>query len=524
MEAPSVTRELDNEDKALKVLLNTFGSAFSLNEIASAFYKAGRDANMASEILCGKQTHPSANATHIPKGSITSGSSKAIINNDYNRLSYTNRNSSIAPKLKSGPGSMGTSTSSVGNNYVWRVAGSKSTPNGTITKKVEAPSVATISTVPGKNCVWRIAGSNENPNGIKPLKAEANHFSVPVNTSETSLHTRDANSGSSESSSSVNNAVLNDDMENFLFDMLGSGFQLERSVIRQVLGRCEYDMKKSLETLLDLTAATLDRRNNLCEDNGLHSNSKSLSSKNPQQKLKSAKSNGSKTMRTNLVSSRQPTDRYEQQKDISSAVFHVTEQPDLTVSAHLDSATRSRANGAVVTEPLEDIAEDYDADEGSYHILRKAVKEHRETMKEYYKAAAEAFARCDRGQALLMLEKGQFFYEKAREADEESATKIFETSADGEMQNEISLDLQDHDAKEAIRLVKIHLRTLSGIPLVGNLKIIIGNDDRDVEKRKRLILKLLEKEAIKWIEDENTSSILIRLDRINRRSLSFGTK
>lgn len=90
------------------------------------------------------------------------------------------------------------------------------------------------------------------------------------------------------------------------------------------------------------------------------------------------------------------------------------------------------------------------------------------------------------------------------------------------MQDEMSLDLQDHDAKEAIRLVKFHLRTFSGIPSVKDLKIIIGNGDRDVEKRKRLILKLLQKEAIKWTEDETSGAILIRLDEINPKSLSFG--
>lgn len=38
------------------------------------------------------------------------------------------------------------------------------------------------------------------------------------------------------------------------------------------------------------------------------------------------------------------------------------------------------------------------------------------------------------------------------------------------------------------------------------------------------VLKLLERESIKWVEDENAGTILIRLDSINRKRLSFVKK
>ena len=45
------------------------------------------------------------------------------------------------------------------------------------------------------------------------------------------------------------------------------------------------------------------------------------------------------------------------------------------------------------------------------------------------------------------------------------ACQIFNYSTgDDTVEDEVSLDLQDHNVKEAIQLVKLHLRTLSGIP------------------------------------------------------------
>ncbi|XP_021740575.1 putative nuclear RNA export factor SDE5 [Chenopodium quinoa] len=521
MEDPSVTKDMDNEDTALKSLLDTFGSAFSLEEIASAYCKAGQDASLVGDILCGMRTGPSANATHVSKGLINSEiSSKPPIYNDYDKSCEANRSNSQASKLKRNPISMGTNSSYAGKEYVWRVAGSNKSPNATKPLKVEVHSVAPVSKVHGKSCVWRIARSDGTLNGTEPLKPEANDSSVPVNTSEESLLSRDDNLSFSDRSSSASDVSSNDDIENFLFEMLGHGSQLERSAIREVLGDCGHDMKKSMETLLALMAANLDKRNP-CEGINLQTNSKNLSFENQVQK----QSNECRTMRTNLIPSRISSDSCERADLIASAPV-------------LKNATRSWATREMVTEPLNDIAEDCEvkatslhfnnvkdeAKEGSYYILRKAVKEHRETMKQYYKAAAEAFAKGDRGRATLLLEKGQFYYNKAREADEESASKIFETSGDGKMQEEMSLDLQGHDAKEAISLVKIHLRTLSGIPLVRDLKIIIGTGDQDAEKRKRLISKLLQREAIRWIEDETSGAFLIRLDEINPKRLSFGRK
>ncbi|KAL7242457.1 hypothetical protein ACSBR1_014939 [Camellia fascicularis] len=204
----------------------------------------------------------------------------------------------------------------------------------------------------------------------------------------------------------------------------------------------------------------------------------------------------------------------------------------------INAVKRSKAFRQVVVEPLRDttvegktanmsprndIKEDDEGD--SYLVLRKAVKEYRATMKEYYKAAIEAFAQGDNARASRLLEEGQFFRGKAREADEESAQMITE-ARNGETEDAVSLDLQNQGAKEAIRLLKCHLSSLSGISSMKYLKVIVETNGEDVSKRsrKRLIIKLLEKESITWVEDGNPGTIKICLDEINPKCLSFAKK
>lgn len=48
-------------------------------------------------------------------------------------------------------------------------------------------------------------------------------------------------------------------------------------------------------------------------------------------------------------------------------------------------------------------------------------------MKEYYKAAAEAYANGDQERAFKLIKEGQFYRAKAVEADEKSTQKNLET-------------------------------------------------------------------------------------------------
>ncbi|RVW37894.1 putative nuclear RNA export factor SDE5 [Vitis vinifera] len=229
------------------------------------------------------------------------------------------------------------------------------------------------------------------------------------------------------------------------------------------------------------------------------------------------------------------------QKEVLAALFTTSERPEELPArtAKPRPVRKSRVAGNLVLEPFKDVEEykiddlfskqiyeDDGEEDDSYQDLRQAVKEYRTTMKEYYKAAVNAFANGDRVKADKLLEKGHFFHNKAREADEESARKIFETR-NVETEDEMSLDLHAHDAKEAILILKSHLSSLSGIPSIKFLKVIMETGEENISKggaRKRLIMKLLEKHSIKWTEGSNAGIILIRVDEINPQRLSFARK
>ncbi|GAB2301177.1 hypothetical protein Dimus_035212 [Dionaea muscipula] len=486
MESSSSHAELDDEEKALKSLLDAFGSTFSLEDIASAFCKAGGNAPLAGEMLYDMQSCNFSSTTHASDGDAKSDiSSEWSCTTGSDGSYHTNGDANPkASKLKQRPASMGTISSVLGKTYLG------STPFA--------------------------SGTGEE---TKPLRLESSKLTTLA---------------SSGSCSAVKDASREKDFENFLFEMLGEGFQLDRDVIREVLGHCGYDMEKSLEELLDRTAKSYDRRDNVHE--GVIKHSKSANSQY---------CHGGNVIRTNGSQIPNQRDkRHQQEKEILTALFSVPERPkEREWPRKIQRQRRSRAFESVVAEPIRDAFEEHEAktvsvqesnmgageEEDAYTDLRKAVEEYRAAMKEYYKAAAEAFAKGERGRARTLLEQGQFFHERARQTDEESANKIFVIRGkdwDTPEETTLSLDLRSHDAKGALHLVKFHLQSFSGIPSFTHMKITTGINGEDVSKgaSKRWVLKLLEKESIKWTEDGATGTILIRLDEINPKRLSFSKK
>ncbi|XP_058196789.1 putative nuclear RNA export factor SDE5 isoform X2 [Rhododendron vialii] len=353
-----------------------------------------------------------------------------------------------------------------------------------------------------------------------------------------------------ESSKSVNNHVsgvldksydlgTNNATEEFIFKMLGEGFQLDRDMIRNILGCCGYDLHKSVEKLLDLSAVTSEKSDDFCDrsrQRSAYTSPKLESTSCAGGNLKlDLKANGSKVPR-------KQKGRIDIQQEVLSALFHA---PGSSEEFHartfrVNAVKKSKASGQAMVEastnttveckidkinPPNAIEEDDEGD--SYVVLRKAVRENRATMKEYYKSAVDAFAKGDLSLAGRLLEEGQFYHTKAREADEESAGIIFEPRNE-ETEDTVTLDLHENGSKEAIRLLKCHLSSLSGIPLpaMKYLKVIVETNDEDTSKgsRRRLIIKLLEKESIVWIEGENPGTMLILLEEINPKRLSFARK
>ncbi|THG07135.1 hypothetical protein TEA_000697 [Camellia sinensis var. sinensis] len=511
MEAPtSSISDCDDDKRDLELLLDAFGSMVSLEDIASAYCQAGRNICDAGEILCNLQGSTSSASTYASKDESKGLSLSSELSDDIllDESNFPERNS-IASKQKKCSVSMGTVSSVIGKEYA--------------------------QSRPSRSVSCRVNKALKLNSGELPISEICEEKVPPNMTTIKSMHK---------------------DIEEFLFKMLGDGFQLDMKIIQEVLGRCGYDVERSMEKLLDLSASTLEKSDDV---SGIlpmekYSDTESISCQEKLQCIDSARSGKAKFISRN-ESTKSHKDRYDLQREVLEALFNVPERFEEEPKRNfpVKDDRRSRGFGRVVVEPLRDTTTEHktaiakllvneedenEEDEDSYQVLRKAVKEHWITMKEYYKASVDAFAKGDPVRAYKLLEEyrtrgigivlldvvewkglGNFFKEKAREADEKSAQKFLETRREDEM----SLDLHEYDPKEAIRLLRVHLTSLSGISSIRYLKVIVGADTEDSKEaaRKRLILKLLEKESIKWSEEANGRAIVIRLDEINPKHLSF---
>ncbi|XWS27990.1 hypothetical protein CRYUN_Cryun25bG0027600 [Craigia yunnanensis] len=403
------------DEEALKQLLDVFGSQFSLEDIASAYYEAKGNVNITGGILYARND----GRTSSPRAD-----------------KFENK-------------SPGASTTSMELSCGWEsesVASSEYTsanPNtGALKSKKCSVSMGSVSGVIGKNYVEPRPLRKDSPETTKPVKIDSKELPVSVNWSE-----------EGPSSRTTRNGTTHGDLEEFLFEMLGDGFQLEKSVIQEVLDCCGFDVEKSMDKLLDLSASTLEKSDDVigiaaeklvgkCPDDQFF-----LIQDKPQSKDFARSEQATSMIRNSKRSQRRNKDRTTLEKEVLEALFRVPERseeaPKRTRVVRV--VRRSRAFGELVAEPIKDIdtsltttvvelmkaAKDvevgHDDDENSYDVLRQAVKEYWITMKEYYKAAVEAFAEGDKARATKLMELGHFFNKKAREADERSAEKILET-------------------------------------------------------------------------------------------------
>lgn len=466
----------DDKGKEMQGLVEAFASVCSTQEISSAYVQAGGNVDVAGEILYQLQRCTSKNGN---------GSSKSLAVSSYHH---------IIPKLKNAERN-----------------------SGVLKPKWCSVSMGTVSSVIGKEYV--------RPSKLEDVSYKVIKKPLKLDCKELPLHEIWDEKFAPEIT--VRNDNIHKDVEEFLFRMLGDGFQLDKKVIQDVLGLCGYDIKKSMERLLDLSAPTMEKSDDFIPEN--------YTGKSPA--IECLCNNGIPQFAQGIrrLSPKREKDRYDLQKEVLNALFTAPERTEKAprLIRPMREVRRRKLFGKVV-EPLVDTTtktvnieqeateEESIDDKDSYEVLRKAVKEHWITMKEYYKAAVDAFAKGDQVRANKLLEQGQFFKKKAREADEISTQKIYETKRD----DNVSLDLHEHEPREARRLLKLHLTSLSGIPSIQHLKVNIGSAEEDSTKgsRKRLIAKLLEKESIKWTEEEDGKIMFIRVDEVDPKRLSFANK
>ncbi|KAF5189859.1 silencing defective [Thalictrum thalictroides] len=493
MEASSsCSLKRDDETRALEGLLDIFGCAFDLREIAAAFCKAGRNYEVAAEILSEpKGCSLSAAPTHV-----TSDRPRAV---DLSEQLSENISKAFADR-----------------NFP------------TSKPKKHSVSVGTVSSVLGKGYSNPRTLSNESCQAVKPMKVNLSEFQLNEVREE----------GALLDAATVKDPI-NNDLGEFLFKMLGDGFQLGADVIQDVLGSCGYDASKSIEKLVDLSASTLNRSDDIV--GGFAGNS---ADKDPKQKYpfrKEASSNTDSFQRNETKPAGLNNGKYDLSREVLNSLFNADRPEELSRKTSLVRAVKkTRSYGTVVSEPLIDRVPklltdnvddppketDEDVEEEDYYlVLRRNAKEHWVTMKAYYKAAIDAFVKGDQTRAVELFQQGHFFNNKAREADEKSSQKIFEcsSSSDEKNEHEVSLDLRDYDVKDAIRLLKLHLTSLSALQ---DLKVIVGAESDNTKKgstrRRSQVLKLLEREAIKWTDEDGVLTIF--LTEIDPDKLSFAKK
>jgi hypothetical protein len=135
-------------------------------------------------------------------------------------------------------GGASTSSSHSSNGEAMLSEGSSESSNGYILKKCDANgkfrnvkqkwrpvSGGTVSSVLGKSYIRSMPVGNGSCVATKPLKLDAQEFPMSELWGEEPKQTQSKHDR------------MHEDMEDFLFKMLGDGFQLDREMIRQALGK-----------------------------------------------------------------------------------------------------------------------------------------------------------------------------------------------------------------------------------------------------------------------------------------------
>jgi hypothetical protein len=205
----SLTSSSDNETRALNTLLDVFGCAFSLDDIADAYVKAKGDVNKAGDFLTDLQLSS-------PRISDVEPSVETNISQTDKVVEENNMDNSSQPRTVS---------------QIEQAVEEKHTENSDQTRmpeKLQKSSAAfgTVSSMLGKESARATTQANRASKKDKPLKVELPEYM------RDDFKVKSDESGSAPRRETLNNR----DVEEFLFCMLGEGFKLNMEVIRDVLG------------------------------------------------------------------------------------------------------------------------------------------------------------------------------------------------------------------------------------------------------------------------------------------------
>ncbi|KAH0750681.1 hypothetical protein KY290_029913 [Solanum tuberosum] len=338
----------------------------------------------------------------------------------------------------------------------------------------------------------------------------------------------------------------NEDVEQFLYSMLGEDSDLSLAVVRDVLCQCGYEVEKALSVLLELSAPSNEQLSD-CSANWkeeavfLHSSdgltdrtsdSTSHSSEGEvlenvwfwgppsrnQLKVPAGNSEHSSSSTAGNSGPVLPQDILESLFNMptpKSAEHEPTTMNWKNVVKKMTSLGQRFGSCPNDIPPLQHTH----AEGAEYQLFRETAKQHWESMRSHYQKAATAFSNGQKGHAAYLADQGRLHNRKAQEADLKASQDIF-AARNKNIENMITIDLHGQHVKPAMRLLKLHLLFGAFVRSVRLFRVITGCGAHGVgkSKLKNSVVELLKKERIEWTE-ENRGTLLIKLN--GRMNFSF---
>ncbi|KAK2639103.1 hypothetical protein Ddye_026898 [Dipteronia dyeriana] len=200
MESIASTSNSGVDVRDLEELLGTFGSHFSLEDIASAYFQANYNMNVTAEILFSKNYTTLATSIDTSKDKLEGGGYGKSL-----KLQSESEN----------PSAKALEPASASDNVLHKPFKLKNCP----------VAMGTISTVIGKEYLRGKPLTDDSHEPTKPMKLNSKEFPA------SEIWSKEI-----PPSTTAMNGTMRPDIEEFLFKMLGDGFQLDTTVIQDVLG------------------------------------------------------------------------------------------------------------------------------------------------------------------------------------------------------------------------------------------------------------------------------------------------
>lgn len=201
----------DAEKRDLQELLEAFGSAFSLEDIASAYCKARYNVDIAGEILCASLGSTSFGATCTSEEKLEcAGSTSSELSSEIDGAS------AIMP-------------SEMSSDNILQNCHHGERHARLLKSKVSPVSMGTVSGVIAKDYARLKPVTNEYPGLTKPPILDSKEWPISEIWREEIPPNMAAGKG-----------TIHGYVEEFMFKMLGDGFLLDRSVIQEVLGKFSF--------------------------------------------------------------------------------------------------------------------------------------------------------------------------------------------------------------------------------------------------------------------------------------------